>query len=353
MRKTTPLLFLDTLIHRNEDGTIKLTIYRKPTHTDQYLDFNSNHHITQKIGLIQTFNHRINAVVTKVEDRKKETNHIKQALKRCGHPEWVLNRTRKKENKKDQNKKERKQEDRYGSGIVIPYIKKTSEKVARELRRHGFRVIYKPTGKIKSIVCQKKKQKINDLDKAGVIYSIYCKKHNEEYIGETGRELKNRAYEHRLITHKDMKENHTIEKGANVESETVTTELRRSKRGKERQNYKEMNEGKEKYSSEGTTPVAQHITKIEHEKEDIQLRIIGREQNKWKRELKEALEIKRRKPTLNQDEGKQYISPLYSLLPSNHAKITGSAQITGNKAKSYAARKCANNNPTSTSEEER
>ena len=53
------IAFLDTLVKINEDKHIDITIYRKPTHTDQYLSFQSNHHIKQKLGIISTFNHRI------------------------------------------------------------------------------------------------------------------------------------------------------------------------------------------------------------------------------------------------------------------------------------------------------
>ena len=35
--------FLDNLIVRKEDGLVKLLVYRNPTHTDQYLKFDSHH----------------------------------------------------------------------------------------------------------------------------------------------------------------------------------------------------------------------------------------------------------------------------------------------------------------------
>ncbi len=65
------IAFLDTLVHVLEDRSTKVTIYRKATHTDQYLDFRSNHHVKQKLGIISTFEHRVEELVTNEEDKKR------------------------------------------------------------------------------------------------------------------------------------------------------------------------------------------------------------------------------------------------------------------------------------------
>ena len=86
--------FLDTLIVRKPDGTVKLLIYRKATHTDQYLNFNSHHPIHHKLGVIRTLFDRMNTVVTETVDIKEEETKIKKALKLCGYPEWSFKKVK-------------------------------------------------------------------------------------------------------------------------------------------------------------------------------------------------------------------------------------------------------------------
>ena len=40
--------FLDTIIKPEAAGKLCITVYRKPTHTDQYLQWDSHHHLSAK-----------------------------------------------------------------------------------------------------------------------------------------------------------------------------------------------------------------------------------------------------------------------------------------------------------------
>ena len=52
----------DMLITPNEEGRLKTTVYRKPTHTNQYLQWDSHHAIPSKYSMIGTLFHRAKTI---------------------------------------------------------------------------------------------------------------------------------------------------------------------------------------------------------------------------------------------------------------------------------------------------
>ena len=55
--------FLDTIVKPEADGTLSITVYRKPTHTGQYLQWDSHHHLSAKCSVIYTLSHRAQSSV--------------------------------------------------------------------------------------------------------------------------------------------------------------------------------------------------------------------------------------------------------------------------------------------------
>ena len=72
------LPFLDLLLKRTHSRGLKLSVYRKPAHTDQYLNFMSHHPIDHKISVVRTLFERSQNLVSEPEDKKKEDIHVQE-----------------------------------------------------------------------------------------------------------------------------------------------------------------------------------------------------------------------------------------------------------------------------------
>ena len=92
------LPFLDICIIVNDSDTLRTMIYRKPTHTDQYLNWDSNHHLHHKRSVVRTLLRRAETVVSDPSDREEEVRHVKKALTANGYKKSSFEISKKGEN---------------------------------------------------------------------------------------------------------------------------------------------------------------------------------------------------------------------------------------------------------------
>ena len=72
--KDNKLAFLDTAVLREPDGRLTTSVYRKPTHTDQYLAYDSHHPQSVKHGIVKCLYERGKRLVTKSSVIYEEKN---------------------------------------------------------------------------------------------------------------------------------------------------------------------------------------------------------------------------------------------------------------------------------------
>ena len=197
------LPFLDTLVTIQPDNTFKTTVYRKPTHTDQYLHWDSNHHITAKQSVYNTLAHRAKTVSSTQDNLQKELTHIKTALHHCQFPSWALNQWEHKFNQPQppaapaNNNNNSSNSNKYKATIVVPYINKTAEKFKRLCKSRGIQVHFKGTNTLRTALGNPK-DKDPKTNQTGIIYKYQCPHIHctSSYIGESGRSLGERVKEH-------------------------------------------------------------------------------------------------------------------------------------------------------------
>ena len=245
--KNDTIPFLDTCLHVNQDGSTKVTVYRKPTHTDQYLNFHSNHHLQHKRAVVNTLLLRAKSLVSEEDDRVYEIQHVKQALKTNNYPDWMLTIPNTKSDTRE-SKESRNEKRVYAS---VPYIKGISERLQRAFKSHEVIIVHKPVNSLRSQLVQVK-DKTENLKKCDTVYHIHCDQCNKQYIGETSRVLETRIKEH---------------------------------------------------LSRDSSAVHEHCQLTGHSVDSSKTKVLATESNPFKRRIREAIEIRLRKPSLNIDNG--------------------------------------------------
>ena len=88
--------FLDTLVQPEADNSLTIKMYYKPTHTDQYLQWDSHHNHSAKYSVIGTLTHMTKTVCTILGLLNEELQYFKEALVRCKYPRWAINKVQNK-----------------------------------------------------------------------------------------------------------------------------------------------------------------------------------------------------------------------------------------------------------------
>jgi len=67
---------------------------------------------------------------------------------------------------------------------------------------------------------------------------------------------------------------------------------------------------------------------LDHQKGDVKIKAIAYNSNWHARGIREAIEIKKRKPTLNADEGRYHLNPIYDIVFGDTKKEKEEEEVT-------------------------
>ena len=109
-RQDGSMPFLDTLVTPQEDGTLTTCVYRKPTYTDLYLQWDSHHNLACKYSVINTLTHRAKAVCSNFKLLKTELKHLQEVLSQCKYPKWAIDKVLQQEEDRDTRNRRKKTE---------------------------------------------------------------------------------------------------------------------------------------------------------------------------------------------------------------------------------------------------
>lgn len=245
------IAFLDILLMRTNENKIKTDWYHKPTFSERFLNFNSQHSYKQKMNIIHNLKHRA-LKLSHPDFHEKNLNNIITYLAKNNYPHKLINRILYKP------KITARETQRTNTvHLKLPYIKNLSEKLKKELTNDTVTVAFKNENTVKNLFTKQKTPTPRDLE-SNVIYKIPCSECEGIYIGQTGRYLKTRISEHRR----------------SVRPITLI-------------------------NTKTKTALAEHFENFEHQFNFDQTSIVDKQNNYKKRLLSEMIQIKKHQNNIN------------------------------------------------------
>ena len=221
--KNKKIAFLDVLVSRKSNGFFT-TLYRKPTFTGVFLNWNSLTARVYKINVIKCLLDRAWKICSNYKLFHLEVLSLKEILMKNSYPCSVIDRTIKEFlDRKHKPFIEEVQEEKDKVYLVLPYFNSEVENFSKRLTslvlkyypKVNFKVVFTCPFTIGKMFPFKEKtpKELRSL----IVYKIKCSNCPKFYIGKTSRCLIRRLHEHKNGTGKDDYQSalykHSVETG--------------------------------------------------------------------------------------------------------------------------------------------
>ncbi|XP_046550408.1 uncharacterized protein LOC124260192 [Haliotis rubra] len=133
--RDSALPFLDVHVSRDPCKKIQTKVYRKPTHSDQYIHFNSNHPPKTKSGVISTLTKRAKNICSSNHDLEHELNHLQHVSTSLN--KYPTNLVMRAISTTLHDKPKLTKPESTPIRITLPYIGKTSHQISRLLNHQA------------------------------------------------------------------------------------------------------------------------------------------------------------------------------------------------------------------------
>jgi hypothetical protein len=196
------LPFLDLQLKKNSDNIIAFEIYRKPSSTDNIIQFKSNSPYSHKFAVFNSLLYRLFNLPLSKEAFNKEYNIIKYIAINNGFSLASINKLFYKflnKYKLSYNivQAKPKEDTTYK---CLTFYGNVSLQMAQFFKGLGVSIAFKTVNSLKSHLV-KTKDKTDQLSKSGV-YSLECGECSACYVGQTGRKISTRVQEHLSLFNK-------------------------------------------------------------------------------------------------------------------------------------------------------
>ena len=174
-----------------------LSLPQEDTHTDRYLNFDSNHPVRIKRGIIQCLRHRAKKVCNG-STKWQETEHLRQVFRAKGYSEAVIKGNLRGRPTISHSFKTSETPPKL---LLLQYIPGLSERIERACQPLGVKTVCRSRSTLRSTLVLVK-QPSEDRKKKGVVHEVLCQDCECVYIRKTSRNLEKRLSEHKNATKK-------------------------------------------------------------------------------------------------------------------------------------------------------